>query len=109
MLNIGERITQLRKQANLSQTELAKKVAVSRTIVGNYERNENAPSVEILLKIANVFDVSIDFLIGQGEIAKYDKDMLKRIEDIANLSQEDQNGILYALDNLIKAAKIKAI
>ncbi|MBL4706391.1 MAG: helix-turn-helix transcriptional regulator [Flavobacteriales bacterium] len=109
MLNIGERITQLRKQANLSQTELAKKVAVSRTIVGNYERNENAPSVEILLKIANVLDVSIDFLIGQGEIAKYDKDMLKRIEDIANLSQEDQNGILYALDNLIKAAKIKAI
>lgn len=55
MLNIGEGITQLRKQQNLSQDELAKKTGVSRTISGNYERNANTPSIEILLKLAMVF------------------------------------------------------
>jgi transcriptional regulator with XRE-family HTH domain len=39
MLHIGERITQLRKQHHLSQEELAKRAQVSRTIIGNYERN----------------------------------------------------------------------
>ena len=52
MLNIGERITQLRKQQNLSQDELAKKAGVSRTIIGNYERNTNTPSIEVLIKLA---------------------------------------------------------
>ena len=60
MLDIGSKIMTLRKKFNLSQSELAKKVEVSRTIIGNYERNENAPSVDILLKIAKTFDVSID-------------------------------------------------
>jgi len=51
--------------SNLSQSELAKRVDVSRTIIGNYERNENTPSIDILLKITKVFNVSIDFLIAE--------------------------------------------
>ena len=82
MLNIGERITQLRKQQNLSQDELAKKAEVSRTIIGNYERNANTPSIEVLIKLAKVFNVSVDYIIGEGELAALDKDLLKRIEDI---------------------------
>ena len=75
MLNIGERITQLRKQQSLSQDELAKKAGVSRTIIGNYERNANTPSIEVLLKLAKVFNVSVDFLIGEGELSSYDKEV----------------------------------
>ena len=60
MLNIGERLTQLRKQLNLSQDDLAKKIGVSRTIIGNYERNTNTPSIEVLVKIAKTF--AVDFL-----------------------------------------------
>lgn len=44
MLDIGSKIIQLRKKLNYSQTELAKNIGVSRTILGNYERNENTPS-----------------------------------------------------------------
>ena len=79
MLDIGSKIINLRKKANISQSELAKRVSVSRTIIGNYERNENTPSVDILLKIANEFDVSVDFLIGEGQLSTYDKEVLKRI------------------------------
>ena len=109
MLDIGSRITTLRKKFNLSQSELAKKVEVSRTIIGNYERNENTPSIEILLKIAKIFNVSVDYLIGEGSLSSYDKDVLKRINDIEALPNEDKKHIFYLIDNLVKAAKLKTI
>ena len=82
---------------------------VSRTIIGNYERNENTPSVDILLKIAKTFDVSIDYLIGEGSLSTYDKEVLKRINDIEHLPNEDKQHIFYLIDNLVKAVKLKAI
>jgi transcriptional regulator with XRE-family HTH domain len=109
MLDIGSKIINLRKKANISQSELAKRVSVSRTIIGNYERNENTPSVDILLKIANEFDVSVDFLIGQGQLSTYDKDVLKRIDDIEHLPEEDKQHLFYLIDNLVKASKLKTI
>jgi len=109
MLDIGSKIMTLRKKFNLSQSELAKKVEVSRTIIGNYERDENTPSVDILLKIAKTFDVSIDYLIGEGSLSTYDKDVLKRINDIEHLPNEDKQHIFYLIDNLVKAVKLKAI
>ncbi len=109
MLDIGSKIISLRKKLNLSQSELAKKVSVSRTIIGNYERNENTPSVDILLKIANTFNVSIDFLVGEGQLSSYNKEVLKRIDDIEHLPQKDQEHIFYLIDNLVKAAKLKSI
>ena len=95
--------------SNLSQSELAKRVDVSRTIIGNYERNENTPSIDILLKITKVFNVSIDFLIGEGQVSNYDKEILKRIDDIEHLPEEDKKHIFYMIDNLVKAVKLKSI
>lgn len=82
---------------------------MSRTIIGNYERNENTPSIDILLKIAKTFDVSVDYLIGEGSLSSYDKEVLKRINDIEHLPNEDKQHIFYLIDNLVKAAKLKAI
>lgn len=107
MLNIGERITQLRKQLHLSQDELAKKVDVSRTIIGNYERNTNAPSIEILLKIAKVFNVSVDYLIGESELSSFDKELLKRIEDIEQLDADTKQHLFFLIDNVIQNFKTK--
>ncbi|MDD3919500.1 helix-turn-helix domain-containing protein [Sphingobacterium sp. Mn56C] len=107
MLNIGERITQLRKQQNLSQDELAKKAGVSRTIIGNYERNTNTPSIEVLIKLAKVFNVSVDFLIGEGELAALDKDLLKRIEDIEKLDEDTKKHLFFLIDNVIQNYKTK--
>lgn len=107
MLNIGERITQLRKQQNLSQDELAKKAGVSRTIIGNYERKANTPSIEVLLKLAKVFNVSVDYLIGEGELAALDKDLLKRIEDIEKLDNDTKKHLFFLIDNVIQNYKTK--
>jgi transcriptional regulator with XRE-family HTH domain len=107
MLNIGERITQLRKQQNLSQDELAKKAEVSRTIIGNYERNTNSPSIEVLIKLARVFNVSVDFLIGEGQLSALDKGLMKRVEDIENLDPDTKQHLFFLIDNVIQNFKTK--
>ena len=107
MLNIGERITQLRKQQNLSQDELAKKAEVSRTIIGNYESNANTASIEVLIKLAKVFNVSVDYIIGEGELAALDKDLLKRIEDIEKLDEATKQHLFFLIDNVIQNYKTK--
>ncbi|ALO13833.1 HTH-type transcriptional regulator SinR [Salinivirga cyanobacteriivorans] len=107
MLDIGNKIIQLRKQHNLSQSDLAKKIGASRTIVGNYERNTNTPSIEILVKIAKVFNVSVDYLVGEGKLSTYDKEVLKRIEDIEQLDPETRNKLFFLIDNVIQNFKTK--
>ena len=107
MLNIGDKITQLRKRDNLSQADLAAKIEASRTIVGNYERNANTPSIEMLIKIAKVFNVSVDYIIGEGQLANYDKEVLKRIEDIENLDNDTKQKLFFLIDNVIQNFKTK--
>lgn len=107
MLNIGDKIIQLRKQHNLSQSDLAKKVGASRTIIGNYERNSNAPSAEMLSKIANTFNVSVDYLIGEGQLSTYNKDVLKRIDDIEHLDTETRKNLFFLIDNVVQNYKTK--
>lgn len=106
-MDIGSKITELRKQHNLSQTELAKKIDASRTIVGNYERNENTPSIDMILKLAKVFNVSVDFLVGEGQLANYDKEVLKRMEDIENLDNDTKSKLFFLIDNVVQNFKTK--
>ncbi|MBL4653655.1 MAG: helix-turn-helix transcriptional regulator [Flavobacteriales bacterium] len=107
MLNIGEQISRLRKKNNLSQVELAKKAEVSRTIIGNYERNANTPSIEVLIKLARVFNVSVDYIIGEGELSSLDKDLLKRIENIEKLDDSTKQHLCFLIDNVIQNHKTK--
>lgn len=60
-------------------------------------------------KIAQALEVSLDYLVGSTATVVKDKKMLKRMEEIERLPQDDKNGVLYALDNLFKAAKLKTI
>ncbi len=107
MLDIGSRIAELRKAANWSQEELAKKIGSSRVMIGNYERNSNTPSIDILLKLAQVFDVSVDFLVGQGKAAKFNKETLARIEDMDLLDKQTREILFNVIDTYIQNYKTK--
>lgn len=54
----------LRESAGLSQEALAKKINISQSALGNYERGTRAPDKDIVVKLANFFNVSCDFLLG---------------------------------------------
>lgn len=62
MVNIGSKISLLRKELRWSQDNLAEKISASREIIGKYKRNENSPSLEMALQMAKEFGVTVDFL-----------------------------------------------
>lgn len=57
------RITQLRKSVQMSQLQLAKELHLSTSAVGMYEQGRRTPSIEILVQLAKLFNVSLDYLI----------------------------------------------
>ena len=107
MLDIGSRITELRKAKSWSQADLAREIEASRDIIGKYERNENSPSVEMALKIAHVFDVPVDYLLGEGKHASYDKETVKRLEDIETLDGNTKSVLFNIIDTFLRDAKAR--
>lgn len=65
---VGKNLKKLRKQHHLSQTETAKMLGVSQTQYSAYERDQYEPSNETLVKMAEIFNTSTDYLLG-----RYDK------------------------------------
>lgn len=59
----GQRLAKLRKERNLSQYELAEKMGFSRGQIANYEQGTRQPDFETLLKFADFFNVSTDYLL----------------------------------------------
>ena len=107
MLNIGSRITELRKQKKWSQSELAKAVSASRDIIGKYERGDNLPSIEVTVKLAKAFAVSVDYLLGEGLNATYDKEMVNRMEEIEQLDHDTKQHLFFLIDSVIQNSKTK--
>lgn len=66
MSKFADNIKALRKDRKWSQSELAERLNISKSSVNMYERGEREPNSEMLIKIADLFDVSIDFLIGRS-------------------------------------------
>lgn len=62
--DVGLRIKQLRTQKNLSQIALAKQLGVSKSVVSSYENEVHLPPYDVLIKMARLFGVSTDYLLG---------------------------------------------
>ncbi|MCX08422.1 XRE family transcriptional regulator [Listeria monocytogenes] len=63
----GDTLMKLRKSKNLTQSDIAKILGVARTTYSSYEQNRRMPDAEIQIKIADYFDVSLDYLHGRGK------------------------------------------
>lgn len=66
-MNFGDNLKKIRQDCNLTQEELAKKIDTSRSNIANYENNKNMPSIDVLSKLSEVLDCSIDYLLGKSE------------------------------------------
>lgn len=80
---LGSRIRDLREKNDISQIELSKKLNISNTTLSQYESGKRIPSDEIKLKIADHFNVSIDYLLGRTDNPK------EYIEPEGNLDKEN--------------------
>lgn len=78
---IGNKLLELRKKKELSQDELASIIGVSRQTISNWELDETSPDLKQVQKLVNVFNISVDELIGNENI------LLKKIDDTENNSK----------------------
>ena len=67
MSGFSEKLSGLRQQAGLTQAELAKKLAISKSAVSMYECGKREPELDLLERIADVFGVSVSALLGREE------------------------------------------
>ena len=67
-MTLGEKIKEARKQCGLSQEQLAEKLAVSRSAVAKWETDKGIPDVENLKALAQLLNVSVDYLLDDGEV-----------------------------------------
>lgn len=68
MNSFSSRLKKIRKEKNLTQLNLANDLGYSRSTIANYEQETRLPSSDVLIRIADYFNVSIDYLLGRSNI-----------------------------------------
>ena len=111
-MNISEKIKKLRQDKGWSQTQLAQKLNTQSQNVSRYERGVFTPSTEALAKFAEVFGVSVDYLINdEAEDSNVyqikDKQLQRYFEEIDKLSEEDKNLAKGVLEAILVKSKVK--
>ncbi len=84
---IADRIKHLREKENLTQTELAKKLGITRSSVNAWEMGISVPSTQYIVELSQIFKISTDYLLGVNFTSTI---------DVSGLNDEDIN-ILYDL------------
>lgn len=77
---LNEKIKSLRLAGNYSQVEIAEKLSVTKQTVSNWENNNIQPSVDMLVKIADLFGVSTDYLLGREIVPRIDVSGLTQVQ-----------------------------
>lgn len=97
------RIKILREELNMTQQELADKLDGAKSTVAMYEKGDRKPSMEVLLKLSEIFDCSIDYILGKSDIRNPEK--LKNIPhansggvDITGLDEDDLKELQAQID-----------
>lgn len=84
---VADRIKTLREQKQMTQTELARQLGITRSGVNAWEMGISVPSTQYIVELANIFRVSADYLLGREEGAAL---------SVSGLTQGDI-GLVYAL------------
>lgn len=116
-MKLKDNIKTLRKRDNLTQLDLAKRIRVKQYNVSDYEIGRIEPSISVLARIADTFDVSVDYLIGRRarddeeikkdeKVIKSDKYIEKINDDLKNLSDDQKKMIVelvhFSVSNMLK-------
>lgn len=96
-VSIGARVRHHRKQSGLSQEELAEQAETSRVYISNIERGECAPSLEMIIKIANALNVSADDLLAGNLLSSSADGTEEEMDILFDCSQEESRILLESM------------
>lgn len=113
-MKLCEKIRKLRNNKDWSQVEFSKKLGITPGHVTRLETGKFNPSVEVLKKIAQLFEVSIDYLLDDTLDNEYDvgiknEPLSDRIKIISSLDPKQQEAIMTIIDSMVKEKKMKEV
>ena len=107
-MNIPKTIVNLREQKNTPQVELSNLMSLNKNVMGRIERGERPLRDNEILKLAQIFNVSTDLILGKQETAdrleekdywsyveKTEKDVAKQVESLIDRVEEEENLYFY--------------
>ena len=101
MIDMGNKIKDLRLKKDLTQKQLAIKIGINKSGISQYEKNLRLPSLEVLKKLCYAFDVSADYLL---DISSKDK-----IKELTNSLTSSQIDLIVTLASEFQKANLSAI
>lgn len=96
MVNFGLKLKSLRKEAGMTQSELAAQLNITKSVISYYELSERTPSPDVLIKLSAIFHVSADYLLGIEH---------KKMIDVSDLSEDDIKFLIVTIETLRKKNK----
>lgn len=91
---LGDKLKTLRTAKKMSQKDLAERIGIAKSVISFYESGDRFPSYDVLIKIAQIFNVSTDYLLDVKR---------ERTVDVSELSEDD----IAVVTNVIEALKRK--
>jgi transcriptional regulator with XRE-family HTH domain len=108
-----DRLRELRTEAGWSQGELAAKIDSDGRQVSRYEGGKVPPSLEAVIRIAETFNVSVDYLVIEDaprRALRGPENLFgDQLNDVATLAPDDQAALLKVLDALVTKTKLRAL
>lgn len=104
------RIKKLREELVLTQQDLADKLNCSKSVIGLYESETRKPSLEVLVKLSEIFDSSIDYILGKSDIRKPEQHIKDEFsfayhKETEGLSEDEIIDAIKAYKEIIKKYK----
>lgn len=114
MVLLGRKIRELRTKYNLTQAELASQVGISKATVTAYEGDLRQPSYDVLIRLANVFRVSLDSLVLNRseyvlDVSDLEPEQINRVKDYIRYLKEDKLLDVLRSDEKIDVEEIEKI
>lgn len=105
MSTFGERLKELRKSKNLTQEKLAEQLSVNRDALAKWETDRAFPDVNIIKELADLFEVTTDYLLGRKEdsLAARVGALLK--ENKGLLTKEEEEFLLKMIQSYLETVK----
>ncbi|MCT3586966.1 XRE family transcriptional regulator [Levilactobacillus brevis] len=102
-MGLGSRIRELRKDKKLTQEQLGKVLNVSKASISGYENETREPDSKSLVKIAEYFDVSLDYLLGKNQTPKWANK--KDTNDLEKFLNDNEGSMTYGGEDLTNEQK----
>lgn len=114
MKNLGERIQFLRKEAGMTQAELAKKIGLSHTQMVRYENKNVQPPADVLKKISDALNTGVDFLINgdkdqKAKAALKDAELLSQFKAVEQMNDKDKTIVKTLIDAFLTKRHIQQL